>query len=197
MNSRWTPAVTKESHNGTREIQLYSELLSNRNIFLQGEINQETANEFLTQFLYLTSQSTEEIKLFINSPGGEITSGLVIYDLIQSSPAPIKLYCTGTAASMAAIILAGGQKGNRYILPHSQVMIHEPRIAGGMGGSASSIKNIADSILQTRKLINEILSKHTGKTVKEIEKSTSFDNYLSAEEAVKFGLCDQIIPGFF
>ena len=98
---------------------------------------------------------------------------------------------------MAAIILAGGQKGNRYILPHSQVMIHEPRIAGGMGGSASSIKNISDSILQTRKLINEILSKHTGKTVKEIEESTSFDNYLNAEEAVKFGLCDQIIPGFF
>ena len=195
MNNRWTPAVTIESHNGTREIQLYSELLSNRNIFLQGEITEETANEFLTQFLYLTSQSSDEIKLYINSPGGNITAGLVIYDLIQSSPAPIKLYCTGMAASMAAIILAGGQKGSRYILPHSKVMIHEPLIAGGVGGSATSIKNIADSILETRKLVNEILSKHTGKTIEEIEESTSFDNYLNAEEAVKFGLCDQIIPG--
>ena len=91
MNNRWTPAVTIESHNGTREIQLYSELLSNRNIFLQGEITEETANEFLTQFLYLTSQSSEEIKLYINSPGGNITAGLVIYDLIQSSPAPCSL----------------------------------------------------------------------------------------------------------
>ena len=192
MNLRWTPAVTKESHNGTHEVQLYAELLTNRNIFLQGEINRDLANEFLTQFLYLNSQGTEEIKIYINSPGGEITSGLVVYDLIQSSPSPIKLYCTGLAASMAAIIFAGGKKGNRFILPHSKVMIHEPLISGGVGGSATSIKNISDSILKTKELVNQILSKHTGKSIEEIETATSFDNYLNAEEAVEFGICDQI-----
>ena len=121
-----------------------------------------------------------------------MNAGLVIYDCIQASEVEINMICAGTAASMAAIIFAGGQKGHRYILPHSKVMIHEPLLAGGVGGSATSIKNISDSILETREIVNGILAKHTGKTVKEINKATSFDNYMNAEEAIKFGLCDKI-----
>ena len=134
----------------------------------------------------------EPVNIYINSPGGEVNAGLMIYDAIQGSKLEINMICTGLAASMAAVLLAGGQRGSRYILRHSKVMIHEPLLANGVGGSATSIRKISESIIETREMINEILAKHTGKTVEEINDATSFDNYMRAEEAIAFGLCDRI-----
>lgn len=186
------PSIEVESAHGVREVSLDTRHLMNRRIFIHGEINEESANDFLSQMLYLEQESEDPITIYINSPGGSVNAGLVIYDCIQASNPEINLICAGTAASMAAIIFAGGQKGHRYILPHSKVMIHEPLLAGGVGGSATSIKNISDSILETREIVNKILAKHTGKTLKEINKATSFDNYMNAKEAIEFGLCDEI-----
>lgn len=191
--SRFTgPTIEVESANGIREVSLDTRHLMNRRVFINGEINEETANDFLSQMLYLQQESNEPITIYINSPGGSVNAGLVIYDCIQSSEIEINIICAGMAASMAAIILAGGQKGHRFILPHSKVMIHEPLISQGVGGSATSIKNISDSIIETRELVNNILAKHTGKTLKEINKATSFDNYMNAKEAIEFGLCDEV-----
>ena len=189
----WTPAVEEESCNGAREILLQTRHFTNRRLFLTGEVTEEMANSFVSQLLYL-AQSEEPIDIYINSPGGSVNAGLVIYDLIQAceGKVPINMYCVGMAASMGAVILAGGQKGRRFILPHSRCMIHEPLISGGMGGSASSIKKTAESILETKSITNGILAKHTGKTVEEIDEATSFDNYMNAEAAVEFGLCDEI-----
>lgn len=188
----WIPCVEIESSNGTREVSLYTRQLMNRNIFIQGEINAELANDVLNQIMFLTKENDEEINFFINSGGGKVTSGLMIYDLIQEIKIPVNTYCTGMAGSMAAVLLAGGQKGRRFILSHSKTMIHEPLIAGGVGGSATSIKTISNSILETKDIINEILAKHTGKTIEEINEATSFDNFMNAEDSVKFGLCDEI-----
>ena len=188
---KWIPSIEAESAHGTWEVSLTTRHLINRNIFLNGTIDSEMANDFLSELLYL-EENDEPVTLYINSPGGEVDAGLMIYDAIQGSGLKINMVCTGLAASMAAIIFAGGQTGRRYILPHSKVMIHEPLISGGIGGSATSIKNISDSILGTRRTLNGILAKHTGKTEKEINKATSYDNTMNAEEAVRFGLCDKI-----
>ena len=192
MSIFWPPAVEVESVNGTREISLYTRHLMNRNLFLTGEINADMANSFVAQLLYLEETPDEPVNIYINSPGGEINAGLMIYDAIQGSRLEINMICTGLAASMAAVLLAGGQHGSRYILRHSKVMIHEPLLANGVGGSATSIRKISESIIETREMINEILAKHTGKTVEEINDATSFDNYMRAEEAIAFGLCDRI-----
>ena len=192
MSILWTPAVEVESVNGTREISLYTRHLMNRNLFLTGEINADMANSFVAQLLYLEETPDEPVNIYINSPGGEINAGLMIYDAIQGSRLEINMICTGLAASMAAVLLAGGQHGSRYILRHSKGMIHEPLLANGVGGSATSIRKISESIIETREMINEILAKHTGKTVEEINEATSFDNYMRAEEAIAFGLCDRI-----
>ena len=157
----------------------------------------ESAMSILSQLKFLAEESDDEINLYINSGGGEVTAGLLIYDVIQQLKVPVNMYCTGIAASMAAVIFAGGQPGRRFILPHSKTMIHEPLISGGVGGSASSIKNISDSVLETRKLLNGILTKHTGKSLKEVNKATSFDNYMNAEESVAFGLCDKVVSEIF
>lgn len=187
------PYVEMESHNGIREVGIYTRHLSKRRIFLNGEINTETANAVVAQLLYLQDESEEPISIYINSQGGEINAGLYIYDVLQSMTIPVYMYCTGMAASMAALLLAGGQPGRRFILPHSKTMIHEPLITGGVGGSATSIRNISDSILETRKIVNGILAKHTGKTLKEVNKATSFDNYMNAEKSVEFGICDRVV----
>lgn len=189
------PSIEVENSNGIREISLSTRHLMNRNIFIQGEINSEMANRILSEFIFLSEEEDAPVNIYINSPGGEVNAGLMIYDLIQDAKMPVNMICTGTAASMAAIIFAGGQQGRRYILPHSKVMIHEPLIAGGVGGSATSIKNISESILETRAICNGILAKHTGKTVKEIDKATAFDNYMNADEAIKFGICDKVTSG--
>lgn len=193
MEAIWTPAFTQESHGGTKEITVRSHLLTNRRIFLQGEINSCSANEFMQQLMYLEEQGKKPVHIFLNSGGGEVMAGMMIYDLLQSVKIPVNIYCTGMAGSMAAVILAGGQKGRRFILPHSKTMIHEPLISQGVGGSASSIKNISDSILRTREMLNEILCKHTGQALDDIAKATAYDHYMNAEESVAFGICDKII----
>lgn len=192
MSKYWLPSIEVESAHGTREVSLNTRHLMNRFIFLTGAIDTEMANDFISQLLYLENISEEPITLYINSPGGEVDAGLMVYDAIQGSELEIYMICTGIAASMAAVILAGGQRGRRYILKHSQVMIHEPLMKNGVGGSATSIKNISESILKTREIINGILAEHTGKAIEDIDKATSFDNYMSADEAIEFGLCDSI-----
>ena len=192
MISNIIPHIEVESAHGTREISLDTRHLMKRRIFLSGEINAEAADGFLSRLLYLEEEDDTPVTVYINSPGGEVNAGLMIYDAIQAARVPINLICTGCAASMAAIILASGEKGRRYILAHSKVMIHEPLIASGVGGSASSIKNISDSILETRDIVNGILAKHTGKTLDEINEATRFDNYMNANEAIEFGICDKV-----
>lgn len=180
-----------EDVNGMRSIGLNDYHLSKGRIFLDEEINSDTAAAFASAMQYLADEK-KEVDIYINCPGGGVASGLVMYDIIQSYKYPINMYCTGIAASMAAVLLAGGQKGRRFILPHSKVMIHEPLIAGGLGGSATTIEKTAQSILETRELTNGILAKHTGKTIEEINEATVFDNYMDAKTAVEFGICDEI-----
>ena len=189
----WVPSVIEESCDGLREVSLRTKHFSNGKLFLNGEVTDEMANNFVSELLYLTEKG-DPVDIYINSPGGSVNAGLVIYDVIQSCSEKIEinLFCTGMAASMAAISLAGGQKGHRFILPHSKVMIHEPLIDGGIGGSATSIKKTADSIMETRSMTNGILAKHTGKTIKQIDKATAYDNFMNAKEAVAFGICDDI-----
>ncbi len=190
----YEPTIEVESAQGIREIRITTRHLMNRKLFLTGEINEESALNFISQLMYLeeSEDSDKPVTIYINSPGGQILSGLMIYDAIQGSKLSINMVCVGMAASMAAWILAGGQKGRRYILPHSKVMIHEPLISNGVGGSATTIKHISDSIQETRSLINEIMSKHTGRTAEEILEATGFDNYMKANEAIEFGICDRI-----
>ncbi|MCR5595755.1 MAG: ATP-dependent Clp protease proteolytic subunit [Lachnospiraceae bacterium] len=188
----WIPSIEVESAHGTREVSLTTRHLMNRNLFLTGSIDSEMADNFLSQLLYLEQDPTKPVTIYINSPGGEVNAGLMIYDVIQGSKLDITMVCTGLAASMAAILLAGGRKGKRLILKHSKVMIHEPLISNGVGGSATSIKNISDSILETRETVNGILAGHTGKSVDEINEATAFDNFMNAQEAIDFGICDAI-----
>lgn len=187
----WNPSVVEETCNGASQVLLRTKHLTNRKIFLTGEVNDAMAINFLSEFAYFANED-EPVDIYINSPGGSVNAGLVIYDLIQDAPFEVNLYCIGMAASMGAVILASGKKGHRFILPHSKVMIHEPLISGGMGGSATSIKKTADSILETKDILNGILEKHTGKTTEEINDATSFDNFMNAEEAIAFGLCDEV-----
>lgn len=186
--------VQVKSSNGITLVPIESRLLAERKVFIRGEINSENASDFVQQLMILIGEDNEKtVDIFINSPGGEVNAGLLIYDTIKDLKTPTNIYCMGMAASMAAIILAGGQKGHRYILPHSRVMIHEPLIANGVGGSATSIKRTAESIMETKRISVELLASDTGKSVEEVEKAISFDNYMNAEEAVAFGLCDSII----
>lgn len=189
----WMPAVEVESSNGIREVSLRTKHLTNRKLFLTGEVTDEMAVNFASELLYLMEEDGP-VDIYINSPGGSVNAGLAIYDTIQAcvNKMHINMYCIGMAASMAAVILAGGPKGRRYILPHSKMMIHEPLLSQGGGGSASSIKKTAESIIETKDILNGILSKHTGKSIEEIDEATSFDNFMNAEEAIEFGLCDEI-----
>ena len=189
--SIWNPAIVEETCNGTGIIPLESRHLTDRKLFINGVVTSTLADNMVSEFLYLAT-SDEPVDIYINTPGGSVVDGMVIYDLIQTAPFEINMYCTGMAASMGAVLLAGGPKGHRFILPHSKVMIHEPLIDGSMGGSATSIKKTADSIMETKRILVDVLSKHTGKTKKAIDKAISFDNYMNAEEAVEFGICDEI-----
>lgn len=194
MSMTWIPTVEVETNSGIRAIPLQTKLLMDRKIFINGQINEEMANNFFRQMTYLQERQ-EPIEIYINSGGGEVTAGLMMYDIIQNATVPLNLYCTGMAASMAAVLFAGGEKGHRFILPHSKTMIHEPLISNGVGGSASSIRNISDSIQETRRTLNELLAKHTGKMIEEIDEATSFDNYMNAEESIAFGMCDAVWEG--
>ena len=186
--------IPLKSANGITLAPLETRLLMERKIFLQGEINEASACQFQQQMQYLALEGPDKpIHLYLDSIGGQVNAGLQIYDIIKGAPMELSIWCTGMAASMAAILLAGGQKGRRFILPHSQVMIHEPLISGGVGGSATSIQRTAESILETKRIAVELLAADTGKSLKEVEQAISFDNYMNAEEAVAFGLCDAVV----
>lgn len=187
----WTPAVSEESVYGTREILLQTKHLTNGIIFLTGSITDETANQFISEMLYLNKEK-KPVTVYINSQGGSVTAGLSIYDTLQSYEGEVNLYCYGLAASMAAIILASGKQGHRFMTHHAKTMIHEPALANKIGGSASNIEETAKSMLETKELLNGILAKHTGRTKEEIEEATRFDNFMNAEKSIQFGLCDEI-----
>mgnify|MGYP004485658439 CR=1 FL=1 len=174
-------------------LPLDSKLYSERKIFLEGEINNESAVEFVKQLLILSKEDKDStIDIFINSPGGEITSGMLIYDAITTCETPLRMFCIGSAYSMAALIFASGRKGYRYIFEHSHAMIHEPLLGNRVGGNCSSLKNISETLMDTRRMLNEILSKHTGRTISEVEEATSYDHFFNANEAIAWGIADKI-----
>lgn len=184
--------IVKSSH-GITLVPVSSKLLAERKIFIEGEITSESACEVVKSIMLLVKEdSNKPIDIYINSPGGEVNAGLMIYDTFKGIKTEINLHCIGMAASMAAIILAGGQKGHRFILPHSKTMVHEPLISGGVGGSATSIQRTAESIMETKQLTVELLAKDTGKKEKDIEAAVAFDNYMNAKETIAFGICDSI-----
>ncbi len=185
------PSVIEKTHNGERVYDIYSRLLKDRIIFIGGEINDELANAVISELLFLDSQGNDEISVYINSPGGSITAGMAIYDTMSFVKSPISTICVGMAASMASVLLASGEKGKRYILPNSEVMIHQP--LGGVNGQATEIKIVADRILYLRNKLNKILSEKTGQELSKIEKDTERDHYLTAKEALKYGLVDKIL----
>ncbi len=175
-----------------RQMTLGDLLLENRIIFLQGEIFDGNANELVMKLLYLQSENRrKDIHFYINSPGGSVSATLAIYDTMQILSCPVATYCVGLAASGGAVLLAGGAKGKRFALPNANVMIHQP--FGAVGGQISDIEIQAKEILYLKKRLNEILSKHTGKPVDRIEKDTDRDNYLSAKDAVEYGLIDKVV----
>lgn len=182
----------QETSSGTREIAVESELLTERRLFITGPITLETALMFVQAMLHLM-KSSEPIYIFISSPGGDVNAGLIMYDIIQGCKNEIYIYCVGQAYSMAAWILAGGQKGRRFILPHSQVMIHEAMLGVGAGGTAGSFRNIAERLNELQEQLNGILSKHTGRSLEDIIRDVAFDNFMSAEKAVELGFCDAIV----
>lgn len=185
--------ILLKSSNGITSVSADSKLMSQRKIFIKGEINAETADEFMKKVMILNDEDPNRpIDLCINSPGGDINSGMMIYDVIQGSKAPIRTFCTGRAYSMAAVLLTCGNHG-RYILPHSEVMLHEPLLGNRVGGNSSSIKSISESLLESKRKMNMILAKHTGQSEEDVEAATSYDHYFDSEESLKFGLVDKII----
>ena len=185
------PTVIEKSSIGERAYDIYSRLLKNRIILLSGEINDDTANVIIAQLLYLDSISNDDISLYINSPGGSITSGMAIYDTMNLIKSDVSTICVGMAASMAAFLLSCGKKGKRYCLPNSEVMIHQP--LGGVNGQATEIDIVAKRILKLRNKINQILSKNTKKSLKQIEKDTERDYFLTSKEALEYGIIDKIL----
>ena len=186
------PYVVEQTSRGERNYDIYSRLLKDRIIFLGEEVNDTTASLVVAQLLFLESEDpNKDISLYINSPGGSVTAGMAIYDTMQYIKCDVSTICMGMAASMGAFLLAGGTKGKRMILPNAEVMIHQP--SGGARGQATDIKIVADNILKTKRKLNEILAANTGKPLEVIEIDTERDNYMSAEEAVAYGLVDSII----
>ena len=183
--------VVEQTDRGERSYDIYSKLLEERIIFITGEINDAVANTVVAQLLYLEAKdSSKDINVYINSPGGSVTAGLAIYDTMNFIKCDVSTICIGLAASMGAFLLSSGTKGKRYALPSSEIMIHQP--LGGAQGQASDIKIQAEQILRTKKRLNEILAANTGKPYEEIERDTDRDNYLTAEEALAYGLIDKI-----
>lgn len=186
------PMVVEQTSRGERAYDIYSRLLKERVIFLVGPVEDDVANLIIAQLLYLESENPDkDINLYINSPGGSVTSGLAIYDTMQFIKPNVSTMCVGQAASMGALLLAGGEKEKRYCLPHSRVMIHQP--IGGFQGQASDIDIHAREILQARERLNKILSDHTGQSFDTIKNDTERDNFMSANEAKDYGLIDEVL----
>jgi len=192
QNLGYIPMVIEQSGRGERAYDIYSRLLKERVVFLVGPVNEMSANLVVAQLLFLESENPDkDISLYINSPGGSVTAGMAIYDTMQFIKPDVSTLCIGQAASMGALLLTAGAEGKRYSLPNSRMMIHQP--LGGFQGQASDIEIHAKEILFLRERLNGILSKHTGQTIKAIEKDTDRDNFMSAEQSVKYGLIDKVL----
>ncbi|MGB8685284.1 MAG: ATP-dependent Clp endopeptidase proteolytic subunit ClpP [Candidatus Binatus sp.] len=188
------PYVVEQTGRGERSYDIYSRLLKDRIVFLGGTVTDDLANLVTAQLLFLESEDPErEINMYINSPGGSVTAGLAIYDTMQFVKPPVSTLCVGQAASMGSLLLAAGAKGRRYSLPHSRILIHQ--VSGGFEGQASDIEIHAREALRLREILNDILAHHTGQNVKKIEKDTDRDNFMSAAQAVEYGLIDEVIAG--
>ena len=186
------PTVIEQTARGERAYDIYSRLLKDRIIMLSGEVNDQMANSIIAQLLFLDAQdNTKDIYMYINSPGGVITSGMAIVDTMNFIKSPVSTIATGMAASMASIILAEGEKGKRFALPHATVLIHQP--LGGAQGQATEIQIAAEEILKTRKMINELLAKDSGQDIETIKRDTERDHYMTAQEAKDYGLIDGIM----
>ncbi|MDP4108426.1 MAG: ATP-dependent Clp endopeptidase proteolytic subunit ClpP [Bacillota bacterium] len=186
------PIVVEQTNRGERSYDIFSRLLNDRIVILSDEVNDATASLVVAQLLYLEAQDPDkDINLYINSPGGSITAGMAIFDTMQYIKADVSTICFGMAASMGAFLLAAGAKGKRFGLPNSEIMIHQP--LGGMQGQATDIKIHADRIIRIKKKLNEILSERTGKPLEVIERDTERDNFMTAEEAVNYGLIDKVL----
>ena len=192
-NQYLIPTVIEKSQFGERAYDIYSRLLKERIVFLGGVINDPVANAIIAQLLFLESEDAKkDIKIYINSPGGSVSSALAIYDTMQYVKPDVSTICTGMAASGAALLLAAGAKGKRFALPNAEVLIHQV-MAGGIEGQATEIEISARHILRLKDRLNQILAKHTGKPVGQVEKDTDRDNYMDVEEAKKYGIIDEII----
>ena len=186
------PMVVEQTGRGERSFDIFSRLLNDRIIFLSDEVNDTTASLVVAQLLFLEAQDpTKDIFFYINSPGGSVTAGMAIYDTMQYIKCDVSTICIGMAASMGAFLLSAGAKGKRIALPHSEIMIHQP--LGGAQGQASDIKIRAELILRTRDMLNKILSENTGKSIEQIEKDTDRDYFMTAEEALNYGIVDRIL----
>jgi ATP-dependent Clp protease protease subunit len=186
------PTVIEQTHRGERAYDLYSRLLKDRIVFLGTPVDDDVANIIVAQMLFLESEDPDkDINLYINSPGGSVTSGLAIYDTMQYVKCQVSTICMGQAASMGALLLAAGARGKRYSLPHSRIMIHQP--SGGFGGQASDIELHAKEILRLKAKLNEIMQKHTGQSLDRIEKDTDRDYFMGAGEAKEYGLIDEVV----
>ncbi|MBR2731982.1 MAG: ATP-dependent Clp endopeptidase proteolytic subunit ClpP [Clostridia bacterium] len=186
------PYIIEQTNRGERSYDIFSRLLNDRIIVLSDEVNDATASIVVAELLYLEGQDPEkDISLYINSPGGSVTAGMAIYDTMQYIKCDVSTICIGMAASMGAFLLSAGAKGKRYALPNSEIMIHQP--LGGAQGQATEIQIVAEHILHTREKLNRILAANTGKSIEEIARDTERDNYLTAQEAMEYGLVDKVI----
>jgi ATP-dependent Clp protease protease subunit len=194
MSSILIPYVVEQTGRGERSYDIYSRLLKDRIVFLGGTVTDDLANVITAQLLFLESEDPErEVNMYINSPGGSVTAGLAIYDTMQFVKPPVSTLCVGQAASMGSFLLAAGAKGRRYALPHARILIHQ--LSGGFEGQATDIEIQAREALRQKEILNDVLARHTGKSVKQIEKDTDRDNFMSAAQAVEYGLIDEVITG--
>ncbi|HGH6591747.1 TPA: ATP-dependent Clp endopeptidase proteolytic subunit ClpP [Neisseria meningitidis] len=188
------PTVIEQSGRGERAFDIYSRLLKERIVFLVGPVTDESANLVVAQLLFLESENPDkDIFFYINSPGGSVTAGMSIYDTMNFIKPDVSTLCLGQAASMGAFLLSAGEKGKRFALPNSRIMIHQPLISGGLGGQASDIEIHARELLKIKEKINRLMAKHCGRDLADLERDTDRDNFMSAEEAKEYGLIDQIL----
>ena len=190
----FVPYVVEQTSKGERSYDIYSRLLKDRIIFLGDEVNDTTASLVVAQLLFLEAEDPKkDISLYINSPGGSVTAGMAIYDTMQYIKCDVSTICIGMAASMGAFLLAAGAKGKRFALPNSEIMIHQPLISGGLSGQCTDIKIHSDHLVRTRQRMNEMLSENTGKPLEQVQADTERDNYMTAQEALEYGIIDKVI----
>ena len=194
FNNYLVPTVIEQSGRGERAFDIYSRLLKERIVFLIGPVTDESANLVVAQLLFLESENPDkDIFFYINSPGGSVTAGMSIYDTMNFIKPNVSTLCLGQAASMGAFLLSAGEKGKRFALPNSRIMIHQPLISGGLGGQASDIEIHARELLKIKEKLNRLMAKHCGRDLADLERDTDRDKFLSAEEALKYGLIDQVM----